>query len=98
MTIDKNNVLNFKIRNFGPIKGANLEIKHLTVFTGPNNSGKSYASLLVHSLTSHNISTIVKDFPFSNQDHEELYNLIELFIKNVLEEINLFRGCLIINF
>lgn len=38
------------IRNFGPIARGRLEILPLTVITGPNNSGKSYAALLVRSM------------------------------------------------
>ena len=43
--------LNFKINinNFGPLRQGNVELKPLTVFIGPNNSGKSYAALLMHS-------------------------------------------------
>lgn len=43
--------MNIGIENFGPIKKANFDIKPLTVFTGPNNSGKTYSSLLIHALT-----------------------------------------------
>lgn len=38
------------IENFGPIKKANIDISPLTIFIGPNSSGKSYSSLLIHSL------------------------------------------------
>ena len=37
------------IRNFGPIEKGRLEIMPLTVLTGPNNSGKSYAASLIRS-------------------------------------------------
>lgn len=42
---------NIEIENFGPIKSANINIKPLTVFVGPNNSGKSYFAILIHALT-----------------------------------------------
>jgi predicted ATPase len=42
---------NIKIENFGPIKNANIYIKPLTVFVGPNNSGKSFFAILIHALT-----------------------------------------------
>jgi predicted ATPase len=45
------NNFNIKIENFGPIKNAEFNIKPLTVFTGPNNSGKSYSALLINALT-----------------------------------------------
>lgn len=38
------------IKNFGPIEKGKLEILPLTVITGPNNSGKSYAALLIRSV------------------------------------------------
>ncbi|RLG23653.1 hypothetical protein DRN85_08965 [Methanosarcinales archaeon] len=42
--------LSLEIKDFGPITGGKLRIKHLTLFIGPNNSGKSYAAMLIHSL------------------------------------------------
>ena len=38
------------IRNFGPIARASVSLRPLTVFIGPNNSGKSYAARLLHSV------------------------------------------------
>ncbi|MBQ8017763.1 MAG: AAA family ATPase [Methanobrevibacter sp.] len=43
-------VNDLKIKNFGPIKSADFSIAPLTIFVGPNASGKSYATLLMHSL------------------------------------------------
>ena len=37
------------VRNFGPIEKGEIGIMPLTVLTGPNNSGKSYAALLIQS-------------------------------------------------
>lgn len=37
----------FEVRNFGPVAQGNIKLKNLTVFTGPNNSGKSYAAMLI---------------------------------------------------
>jgi len=39
-----------EIQNFGPLRDGVIEIKPLTIFIGPNNSGKSYGALLIHSL------------------------------------------------
>ena len=41
---------NIKIKNFGPIKEANIDISPLTIFVGSNSSGKSYSACLIHSL------------------------------------------------
>lgn len=38
------------IENFGPISSGKITLKPLTVFIGPNNSGKSYAAMLIHSV------------------------------------------------
>ena len=38
------------ISNFGIIKKSDIDIKPLTVFTGPNSSGKSFAARLIHAL------------------------------------------------
>ena len=40
------------IKNFGPISNATITLKPLTVLVGPNNSGKSYAAMLIHSAVS----------------------------------------------
>ena len=38
------------VENFGPIRKGTVEIKPLTVFVGPNNSGKSYMAAAVYGL------------------------------------------------
>lgn len=44
------------INNLGAIKSANIDLsKKLTIFTGPNNSGKTYAAFLLYFLTKANI-------------------------------------------
>ena len=40
------------ISNFGPISKGNITLKPLTIFMGPNNSGKSYAATLIHAILS----------------------------------------------
>ena len=39
-----------KIRDFGPIVDGLIEIKPLTIFVGPNNTGKSYIAMLYYAL------------------------------------------------
>ena len=36
-------------KDFGPISDGKITLKPLTLFIGPNNSGKSYAAMLVSS-------------------------------------------------
>jgi len=44
--------LDFKVelKDFGPIISGKITLKPLTLFIGPNNSGKSYAAMLIHSI------------------------------------------------
>ena len=44
--------LELGMHGFGPIQDARIRLRPLTVFIGPNNSGKSYAALLAHSAVS----------------------------------------------
>lgn len=44
--------LELVIRDFGPIQDGHIRLRPLTIFIGPNNSGKSYAALLARSATS----------------------------------------------
>ena len=42
------------VKNFGPIAEANIDLRPLTVFVGPSNTGKTYFATLVYAL--HGIS------------------------------------------
>jgi predicted ATPase len=42
--------LNFEVQDFGPIGHGKVALKPLTLFVGPNNSGKSYLAMLMHSV------------------------------------------------
>ena len=39
-----------KVRNLGPIAEGNIELRPLTVFVGPSNTGKSYLAMMVYAL------------------------------------------------
>jgi predicted ATPase len=43
-------IMRIGIRNFGPITNGEIKLKPFTLFVGPNNSGKSYAAMLIHSI------------------------------------------------
>ena len=52
---DKSKTLNtpkveISVRNFGPIAEADLDLRPLTVFVGPSNTGKTYLSVLIYAL------------------------------------------------
>ena len=55
------------IRDLGPIGRADLELKPLTIFVGPNNSGKSYAALTIYSLNRSIGEPEPYDRPFSTR-------------------------------
>lgn len=42
--------LGLKVTNFGPIVEADVELRPLTVFVGPSNTGKSYLAILIYTL------------------------------------------------
>ncbi len=46
------NIKNLKIENFGPIKQANIDIFPLTIFIGPNSSGKSFIAQIIQCFNS----------------------------------------------
>lgn len=43
-------MLKIRVSRFGPIVEGEVSLAPLTVFVGPNNSGKSYFSMLVYAL------------------------------------------------
>ncbi|MBE6506049.1 MAG: hypothetical protein E7Z73_10015 [Methanobrevibacter millerae] len=73
------NKFNLKIKNFGPIKNANIEIAPLTIFVGPNNSGKSFSVKLIHSLLNPFNNNYDINIPFSIRPLDLLMENNELF-------------------
>ena len=49
----RNESLNLEVRDFGPIGEARVELRPLTVFVGPSNTGKSYMAMLIYALHKH---------------------------------------------
>ena len=49
------------VRNFGPIAEADLDLRPLTVFVGPSNTGKTYLSMLIYAL--HRVFEDFSGFP-----------------------------------
>ena len=81
-------VNNIKIKNFGPIKKADINISPLTIFIGPNSSGKSYSALLTHSILNF-FNDLSKNF------YEEIRKTsVKLFIKNEDDEFDEFKNSL----
>ena len=42
--------LELEVADFGPIVDANIDLRPLTVFVGPSNTGKSYLAILIYAL------------------------------------------------
>lgn len=91
--INKSEISNIKIDNFGIIKNADIEISPFTVFIGPNSCGKSFAAKLIHCLSltpDEDISEIglkhVAD-SFKNLNETNKNQIIEL-IDKISEYIN----------
>ena len=42
--------LELGVRNFGPIAEADIDLRPMTVFVGPSNTGKSYMAVLIYAL------------------------------------------------
>lgn len=57
----KSGPVSLRLTNFGPVSDGEIELRPMTVFVGPSNSGKSFAAALVYAL--HN---------FFNDDSREI--------------------------
>lgn len=70
--------LGMKIKNFGPISNADITLKPLTIFIGPNNSGKSYVSMLAHSIIS----------SYLHLDSYNLYKVMLNFHDRIIDDLH----------
>ena len=62
------------VKNFGPIAEANIDLRPLTVFVGPSNTGKTYFATLVYAL--HGISGGFTPFPLQNLANSSLVSVL----------------------
>jgi predicted ATPase len=78
------------VKNFGPISCGKISLKPLTLFIGPNNSGKSYAAMLIHSLlesytliTPRKVSIRLRPYFFSEFfDYRTIYKVFSDLVRN----------------
>ena len=86
------------VENFGPIAEANIDLRPLTVFVGPSNTGKTYFATLVYSL--HGIANGFPRVPLLNYigpllpeillDPDSLdNNLLEERLRGYLEKLKI---------
>jgi len=52
--------MKIRVNNFGPISEGEIVLKPLTIFTGSNNSGKSYISTLIYSILNNFKESLLK--------------------------------------
>ncbi len=64
MATSENRNLTLSVTDFGPIYSAEVELRPLTVFVGPSNTGKSYLAILIYALHKFFISHEGKEPPF----------------------------------
>ena len=57
--------LELEVNDFGPIIAGKIDLRPLTVFVGPSNTGKSYLATLIYALHKH----------FSHKADRALYNM-----------------------
>ena len=65
------------VKNFGPIAEANIDLRPLTVFVGPSNTGKTYFATLVYAL--HGV--------FNGLSHSGLLSPFADRVMNILREL-----------
>lgn len=84
----RHRTLRFEIKNFGPILSGSFRLHPLTIFLGPNSSGKSYAARLVYSILRTLRGGIGKRLVFGPSDRpipsssHELHRIIEQAISS----------------
>lgn len=79
------------LENWGPIESGEIEIKPLTVFVGPNNTGKSYTSMLYYAFArsiDRALNKILFTILFRELDklHEKARSLYERISPHVKQE------------
>ncbi len=62
--VPKHPDVEISVRNFGPITAADLDLRPLTVFVGPSNTGKTYLATLIYAL--HGNFAGFSEFPLMN--------------------------------
>ena len=72
------------VRDWGPIREGSVEVKPLTIFVGPNNTGKSYLAMLLYALTlafnksSYEVGKIVLE---NEALEDELFKVVDPYLK-----------------
>ena len=88
---EKSKHLKLKVANFGPIAKAEIDLRPMTVFVGPSNTGKSYLAMLIYAL--HRFFNGSRIFPFHAfswaQREEDDFDMSKQEIEALLEWVKL---------
>ncbi len=80
-----------ELTNFGPISRGKFTIKPLTIFVGPNNSGKTYAAMLAHSILSSGTQSPIlwesADWVHKQSKNKQFQKLVALMGKMVASAV-----------
>ncbi|TKJ20231.1 MAG: hypothetical protein CEE42_14945 [Promethearchaeota archaeon Loki_b31] len=60
------NEFSIEVKNFGPISEVEFKLNKLTIFIGPNNTGKSYSASLVHLFCKELSEILSESYDFSD--------------------------------
>ena len=60
-------MLTISVKNFGPIAEGSVDLKPLTIFVGPSNTGKSYMATAVYTLLKAFEGVPVNSYGFYNR-------------------------------
>ena len=63
------------VRNVGPIASASVNLKPLTVFVGPSNTGKTYLSIVTYAL--HRVLSGFRRLPVPHRSLLHPYDILE---------------------
>lgn len=81
------------VSNLGPVEAADIELRPLTVFVGPSNTGKSYVAMLIYAL--HNFFTayavrrrFTEPFDLSQDDVDRIHEWVNSSLPRVAVEGN----------
>lgn len=88
---EKSKHLKLKVANFGPIAKAEIDLRPMTVFVGPSNTGKSYLAMLIYAL--HRFFNSSRIFPYHAfswaQREEDDFDMSKQEIDALLEWVKL---------
>ena len=79
--LTKQDALELEVTNFGPIVEAKIDLRPLTVFVGPSNTGKSYLAILIYAL--HRFFSGFRDYRMFRGDGDQ--KLSQAAIKDLAE-------------